>query len=328
METKRRLLLILAYIGVSFAWGTTFGAIKVAVQDFPPFTLAAIRFLIAGFLMILLFRLAGIPLPKRRDLGRLALVGCLLLTGGNGLLSYAEQYVDSAFAALMGNIAPFLFVCLAALAGERVPRLAWAGLIVGFSGAIMLISPLLLGAAEMQNDRPDRYFWAVGALVCGAFCWALGSFCNNRRPARCHPLMGAGVQTLFGGIAALLISLAAGEWAGGFSVSASSVGALVYLILIGSFLGYVSYNYCSMHLAPQQTATTAYLNVLVAVSVGVVLLGESLTREMLIGGGVIVLGVFMVNTARLRQHRRSRRDEEALPAPPDERRSAATVLKP
>lgn len=327
MEPKRRFLLIAAYIGVALAWGSTFAGIKIAVEDFPPFTLAAIRFIIAGALMIGLFRLVGIPLPRKGDYSRLAIVGCLLLTGGNGLLSFAEQYVDSAFAALMSNIAPFIFVGLAAMTGRQVPRLAWAGLMIGTAGVFVLVSPQLLGGGTFEGITAGEYWMAIAALVVGPACWALGTFRNNYRPARCHALMGAGFQTLFGGLGALAVSVILGEWFGGFTVSASSMGAVVYLIIVGSFLGYISYNYCTMHLAPHMTATTGYLNIVVAVSLGVLLLGEQLSREMLVGGGVIVLGVFLVNTARLRQ-RFSRSGENALPQPPKEPTSAATIVKP
>lgn len=300
MMDRRVILQILAYIGVSIAWGTTYGGIKVAVESFPPFTLAAIRFLLAGALMIGVFRMVGIPLPNRGDYRRLAIVGFFLLSLSNGLLSLAEQYVDSAFAALMVNTAPFVFVGLTALTGHRVPRLAWLGLVVGFSGVLILVSPQLVSLFG-SSEPPDPTFWfAVIALIIGPLCWAVGSFISNRNPPSCHPMMGAAWQTLFGGVGALFLMAISGEWLREIHPTPSSIWAIVYLILVGSFLGYVCYNYCVITLPSQKTASTTYLNMIVAILVGALLLGESITREMLLGGGVILVGVVLVNIGRVR----------------------------
>ncbi|MCC5877853.1 MAG: EamA family transporter [Candidatus Sumerlaeia bacterium] len=300
MMDRRVLLQILAYIGVSIAWGTTYGGIKVAVESFPPFMLAAVRFLIAGALMILVFRAVGISLPRASDYRRLAIVGFFLLSLSNGLLSLAEQYVDSAFAALMVNTAPFVFVALTAISGHRVPRLAWLGLVVGFSGVLILVSPQLLGLLGSE-DPPDPTFWfALIALIIGPLCWAVGSFISNRNPPDCHPMMGAAWQTFFGGIGALFLMAVSGEWMREVTPTAASVWAIVYLILVGSFLGYVCYNYCVITLPSQKTASTTYLNMIVAILVGTLLLGEVITSQMILGGGVILLGVVLVNLGKVR----------------------------
>jgi drug/metabolite transporter (DMT)-like permease len=290
---------LIAYVTVSIAWGTTYGGIKVAVETMPPFTMAATRFIVAGVLMIWAFRLAGFALPARRDLWRLAGVGFLLLTCANGLLSFAEQHVSSAFAALMVNTAPFLFVGLSAWAGERVPAIAWAGLIIGFGGVLVLVSPQLRDAlGPSPAVVPPAYWWSVLALVIGPSCWAVGSFLGKRHPVGCHPLMGAAFQTLFGGCGALVISLLVGEYRTMGVPSGRSLAAVGYLIVVGSLLGYVAYNYCVIHLAPQRTATTTYLNMLVAIGVGALFLGETISPAMIVGGAVILFGVFLVNSAR------------------------------
>ena len=291
-------LLVLAYITVSIAWGTTYGGIKVAVETFPPFTMAAIRFITAGVVMVAVFRAMGIPLPRREDWRHLALVGFLLLTCANGLLSYAEQYVESAFAALMVNTAPFVFVGLAAWNGEKISRRAWLGLVLGFGGVLVLVSPDLREALSGSAILPPQYWFAILALVVGPTCWAVGSFLNNRRPARCHPLMSASVQTLLGGIGAGIVAIVSGDIQQLTAPSGRSMLAIAYLIVIGSFLGYIAYNYCTMHLPPARTATIIYLNMVVAVLVGTLLLGERLTVEMLIGGAVVLFGVFLVNSGR------------------------------
>jgi len=289
-----------AFVTVSIAWGTTYGGIKIAVEHFPPFAMAAMRFIVAGVAMMLAFRAIGIPFPARMDWLRILPVGFLLLSLSNSLLSLAEKSVSSSFAALMVNTAPLIFVGLNAWFGERVPRLAWVGLIVGFCGVGVLVLPEIGGAKMAGHGNSEVPIAAWIALIVGPVCWALGGFVAAKRPASGNPLMISGAQTLVGGVGALLISCVSGEI---FHVDIAAAPArawlaIGWLIVVGSWLGFVSYMYCVMRLSSHRTASITYINNIVAVLVGVFFLGESITIWMLAGGATLLLGVYIVNTAK------------------------------
>lgn len=292
-------LATIAFFAVSIAWGTTYGGMRVAVQTIPPFLMGGIRFVAAGLAMMIAFRLWGIPFPTARDWKRIIPVGILLLSCANSLVAWSEQYIDSAFAALMINTGPFIFVGLSAFLGERVPKLAWTGLCVGFLGVVLLILPdlreLISSGLHMENENT---VWAIGALLLGPVCWSVGSVYANKRPPACNQLMSAAGQTTVGGIGAFFLALLHGDFARPFAPSLHSLLAVGYLIVVGSWLGYVCYMYCVMHLPARKVALVSYLNVVVAMAVGVAFLGEKITLNMVIGGAVILLGVFIVNRSK------------------------------
>jgi len=299
LQPKPNYLAFAAYACVSIAWGTTYAGIKYAVQMLPPLALAGVRFIIAGAVLMAVLRVTGIPLPSRRDWLRLAPVGCLLLCGANVLVSWSQQHVDSVFAALMVNSAPLIFTGLSALAGERVPRLAWGGLVVGFMGLFVIVWPdvrEVLGGGHTAGEtvRGPMFWWALGALVLSPVCWAGGSFLAKRYKAETHPLMTAAAQSLAGGVAAAIVCTLTGSWKLG-PVTNEAVGALVYLIVVGSWLGYVSYMYVVTTLPADVVGTTTYINTIVALLVGVVLLSEPVTPWMIAGGAVVLAGVAIVN---------------------------------
>jgi drug/metabolite transporter (DMT)-like permease len=296
---KHKYLSLAAYVCVSIAWGTTYAGIKVALAAFPPLTLAAIRFVIAGAVLMAVLRACGIALPSRRDWLRLIPVGCLLLCCANVLVAWAQQHVDSVFAALMVNSAPLIFTALSAMAGERVPRLAWAGLIVGFMGLFVIVYPDVQevfggGHTAGETVRGPMFWWALGALVLSPISWAGGSFIAKRYRAGTHPLMSAAAQSLAGGVGAAILCTVTGSWEVR-ELSAKALGAVAYLIIVGSWLGYVSYMYVVTTLPADVAGTTTYLNTIVALAVGVLLLGENVTPWMIGGGAVVLLGVTVVN---------------------------------
>ncbi|MBI1290104.1 EamA family transporter [bacterium] len=296
---KRKYLSLAAYVCVSIAWGTTYAGIKVATTAFPPLTLAAIRFVFAGAALMVALRCFGIQFPSRRDWLRLAPVGCLLLCCANVLVAWAQQHVDSVFAALMVNSAPLIFAGLSAFAGERVPRLAWAGLAVGFMGLFVIVYPDVreaLGGGHTAGEsvRGPMFWWAMGALVLSPLSWALGSFIAKRYRPGTHPLMTAAAQSLAGGVAAAIVCTLSGSWQVR-EISPAAIGAVIHLIVVGSWLGYVSYMYVVMTLPADVAGTTTYLNTVVALAVGVLLLNERVTPWMVGGGAVVLLGVAVVN---------------------------------
>lgn len=292
-----------AFIAVCFSWGTTYAGMRVAVETIPPFTIAATRFTFAGAAMLGVLRLMGWPMPGRRDWLRIAPVGFLLVSFANGWVNWALQYVDSFFAAIMVNIAPLLFVALMALAGERATRRAWLGLVVGFVGVALLVTPRLIGllGGEALGHAHPRFWWAFGALVLGPVGWATGSFIGRRYPASTPPLVNAAGHLLMGGLGASVFLLLLGEWRQWQTPSWTSLGAVAWLTVIGAWLGFPSYIYCLTHLPAARTATVPYINQILAVLVGTLILGEAFNLFHGLGGLTILAGVWVANSARRRR---------------------------
>ena len=289
----------IAFLVVSVAWGTTYAAIHVAVETIPPFALAAMRFSLAGAVMIVVLRAAGIAWPARHDWPRLALIGFLLLSVANALMAWASQYLPSVMVALIINVGPVMTVGILAGFGQGVRRLAWGGLALGFAGMgmLILVSPELRGGGKMQAAH-DWHFWAsIAALVLGPLSWNVGAFYATRRPVRCHHLMSAGVQSLLGGVGAAALALLAGEWRALRMPDGRGWLAVAWLVVVGSWLGYVAYMYCVMHLSSPRVAVITYINNIVAVTLGWLVLGEKLNWAMGSGGAVLLAGVYVVKRA-------------------------------
>lgn len=293
---------LIAFITVSIAWGTTYAGMRIAVESIPPFLMAGLRFTLAGICMMLAFRAMGHPFPAARDWIRLGIVGCLLLAGANGLLAWAEQFLSSSFAALMVNTAPLMIVGGSAMLGEKVPARAWLGLVIGFLGVFVLVLPrlyaLVMGHDSAHTADDANFWWAAGALVLGPLCWATGTIFATRAPAKSTPFMTAATQTFLGGLCALLVAALHGDFAQPFAPTTRSILAVAYLIVCGSWLGYVSYMYCVLKLSPQAVATTTYLNVIVAAIVGILFLKEPFSLPTIIGGMIVLAGVAIANLSR------------------------------
>lgn len=294
---------------MSLAWGTTYAGNKIAVQTIPPFALAAIRFTIAGAVMMIGLRAWGIPFPEWREWPGLTLIGTLLLAVANSLMAFSSQYLPSVLVSLLLNISPLIYVGLQSAFGEHVPKRAWGGLAVGFTGILILIAPKLMSGGRVIADHTTLL--AIGALVLGPLAWNFGAIYATRRPVKCHHLMSAAAQNLAGGFAAFLTAWPLGQMGGFGRYSLASWLALVWLIIVGSWMGYVAYLYCVLHLSSPRVAITTYINNLVAIVVGWFVLSESLSRPMLLGGAVLLVGVWIVRSTTMA----SRQQAQKKPTP-------------
>jgi len=302
MFNSGRPLALLAFICVSIAWGTTYAGMRVAVESIRPFTLAGMRFTFAGLVLMMFLQILGVRFPTWADWKRIIPAGFLMLTCANSITGWATQYIDSGFVGLMVNSGPILFVVLAAMAGDKIPWRAWLGLAVGSTGLVVLLMPKLLASSGPARDASDPH--VTGALIALLFSpmfWSLGGFVSSRYPAKCHPIMSAAAQTAVGGLLAWFAAGLMGEYTNMPTPTPKSLWALLYLIVIGSWVGYVCYNYCLLHLAPQTNASIVYLNTVVAILVGVAVMGEKLRPEMMFGGVIIMAGVYLANTARAKK---------------------------
>ena len=283
-----------AYVTISLVWGSTYLAIRVGVQHFPPALFGGIRFLIAGSILLGLAVAMGRALPRRRaDWVTAALVGFLLLTVGNGLVVWAEQSVESGLTAIL-IVTSALWMALfdAVIPGSDTrPSLRQVvGLLIGFGGTALLVLDNIdhLGSSGLLGPV---------ALVMASGSWALGSVLSKRRPVETGPHVNAALQMLFGGAGMALIGLVAGE-TGRVAFTVPAVGAIAYLVLFGSLIAYTSYVYLLRHAAPVFVGTAVYVNTVVAVLLGWILLDERVTLRTFVAMAIILGAIVWVRRAR------------------------------
>jgi drug/metabolite transporter (DMT)-like permease len=278
-------------------WGSTYLGIAVAVATIPPFLMAGSRFALAGAVLLAWTRMRGTFVrPTRREWLDTAIVGALLLGGGMGMVAWGEQSIPSGIAALMVALMPVWVAILGRLAfGERLPRLAVVGIVIGFVGVAILVGPTALGATGALDPA------GVAALVISPIAWASGSlYASHRARLPRQPLVATGTQMLAGSIVLVAMATATGEWArfSPTTVSGPSIAAFLYLVVVGSLLAFTVFGWL-LRVAPLPfIATYAYVNPVVAVALGTVVLHEALEPRTLIAGGVIVGAVALIVTAR------------------------------
>jgi len=305
-----RTRLILAFAAVYTIWGSTYLAIRVGVGTIPPFLMAGGRFLFAGVLMTAIARAQGAAWPGWKQWRSTLIVGFLLLIGGNGALTWAEQIVPSGLASLLVATVPLWMVLLdwARPGGIRPKNLVFVGLAMGLVGLAVLVGPELTEGLAMLRGPQQALGVAplgVGIVVVlfGSFSWALGSIVARGVEMPKAPMMGTGMENLNAGVLMLAISLASGDAAklDASAVTTDSLLAFFYLVFIGSLIGYTAYIYILNHATAAQVATYAYVNPVVAVFLGWLLLDEALTGRTLAGAAIIVVAVALITLARGRR---------------------------
>ncbi|MEW6667283.1 MAG: EamA family transporter [Thermodesulfobacteriota bacterium] len=282
-----------AWAAVCLFWGTTYLAIRVGVASLPPALFAGIRFAIAGGLFLLYLKWKGLALPKRDDFRHIAIVGITLLVMANGLVVWAEQWVPSSLAALLVATLPFWVAGYEAFlpgAGGLGLRKV-IGMVIGFGGLVVLFAP------ELKASFDVAYFKGVLALLFAPCCWAGGSIYSKYRPVRTHPLMAAAFQMMIAGAVLVLIGGVAGEF-GRFAPSARGVAALAYLVVFGSILGYGAFVYSLAKLPATKHSMYAYVNPVIAVLLGWLVLDERLDWNVAFATTLVLAGVVLVKSAR------------------------------
>jgi drug/metabolite transporter (DMT)-like permease len=281
----------LAWIAVCIIWGTTYFGIRVSLETMPPALMGGLRWVIAGVLLSLYVVLRGGRLPPRSSWGGIALLGFLMLGLGNGGVVVAEQWIPSGLAAVLVATSPFWMAAVEAALpdGERLRAKVAAGLLVGFSGIIVLLWPdLTLGSG---GDR--RFLAGVIALQIATLGWSLGS-AYSRRHARTDNVLGTtALQMLAGGLMMTAAGTALGEWTH-LSFTARTAVALAYLSTIGAIGGFVAYTYALRHLPISFVSLYAYINPVIAVTLGVLLLGEPFDSRMAAAAALVFAGVAIV----------------------------------
>jgi drug/metabolite transporter (DMT)-like permease len=275
-------------------WGSTFLAIAIVVRDLPPFLSMSLRHLVAGALLLgwVWWRRGGRVSLGRREWGAAFVFGGLLFLVGHGGLAWAQQDVPSGVAALLVGTIPFWFAILARLAfGERLGGRALVGLVLGFAGLALLVDPSGEEAAE-----------PIGALVIalGAFAWAAGSLAARRLPLPSDTLLSAAMGMLAGGFLLAVVSGLGGEY-DDVHVTAESLAAIGYMVVVGSLIGFSAYVWL-LKVAPASTVSTyAYVNPVIAVLLGWGFNDEVITARTLVAGAAIVVGVALMVSRRVEE---------------------------
>ncbi|MEE8551286.1 MAG: drug/metabolite exporter YedA [Gemmatimonadota bacterium] len=292
----RRLHLFTAFAAIYLIWGSTYLAIRFAIETLPPLVMAGARFTLAGAAVYAWVRLRGAPRPTRDHWMATAPIGFLLLTVGNGGLAWAEQRVPSGSAALIVAIMPLWIVLFDWLwyNGPRPTRRVLTGITLGFAGIVLLVGPEELAGA----GRID----ALGALVIviGSLAWAGGSLHSRQVRLPASPWLATAMEMLAGGILLLVVATLRGEWAlvELSEVSMRSAVSLAYLAVFGSIVAFSAYIWLLRVITPARVATHTFVNPAVAVLLGWALANEPLTPRMLAATGIIIIGAVVVITSR------------------------------
>ena len=286
---------ILAFAAVYVLWGSTYLAIRLAIDTLPPFLMTGTRFTLAGAILFTWAVLKGERFIPPLHLWRRALViGGLLLLGGNGGVVWAERYVATGLAALLVSTEPLWVVILNwAISRQRPNWKVLLGILIGLAGVAMLV-----GDGLRSNGHSRLSLIGGGVVLVAAFSWAAGSVYSNRRPLPLSTLMSAGMQMISGGFLLLLLGVATGDPQRMNLANASwtSIGAFFYLLVFGSLVGFTAYSWLLNNVTPARAATYAFVNPVVAVFLGWLIASEPLTREMLIAAAVIIGSVILITT--------------------------------
>jgi len=293
ISARERRLAYVAWIVVCVVWGTTYLAIRISLESIPVFLLAGIRWLAAGVLLSTLLPLFGDRLPPPRTWGSIAIAGFLMAVIGNGGVVWAEQYVASGLAAVVVAMVPFWTVLVEAVlpSGERLKRRTLIGLAIGFLGIVVLVWPQL----QLGGSEGRLFVLGVIALQIACFGWAIGTSYTKRNALKASPLGASAMQMILSGGMLLAIATATGEWSQ-LAFTTRTAGAMVYLVLVGSIVGYSAYVYALKYLPVSTVSLYAYVNPIIAVILGTLILSEPFSLRIVIAAAMVFAGIGVVRS--------------------------------
>jgi drug/metabolite transporter (DMT)-like permease len=303
-----RFRVMLSFALVYFFWGSTYLAMRVAVRDLPPFVIGATRYLVSGPIMLAICALSGRKIRlSRHDFPRLLVIAVFLLSIGNMGVLWGEKYVPSGLSALVVAIVPIWVVAIEAWVyrAGRITRQGLLGLATGLAGLLILMWPRITSGTPLGHLE----LIGCGILSVGACAWAFGSVFSHRFQLSVDVFVSAAWQMTLGGLANALIALASGEFRQG-SWTRTAVYSIAYLVVCGSWIGYSAYIWLLEHVPTPKVATYAYVNPIIAVFLGWLLLKEKVDPYMLVGTVIIIGSVALVNTSKLKRQETG----EELPA--------------
>jgi len=276
-----------AWIAVCLIWGTTYLGIRICLETMPPFLMGGLRWTFAGVLMAAILAARGVRLPPRSTWGTIAVLGFLLLVLGNGGVVWAEQWVPSGLTAVIVASSPFWMVGVEhATGGDRLTARSVVGLLIGFAGIVLLVWPELTSSAI-------GFGAGVVALQLAEAGWALGSSYSKRHTQYTNVFAVAAAEMLAGGLIMLAVGTALDEWRA-LHFTPRTATAFLYLATIGAIGGFVAYTYALKHLPMAFVSLYAYVNPIIAVVLGAVILDEPFTARMVTAAAIVLAGVALV----------------------------------
>jgi drug/metabolite transporter (DMT)-like permease len=287
--------IVAAFAAVYVVWGSTYLAIRYAVETMPPFLMAATRFVVSGAALYAWARSRGAPKPTRREWRDATITGVLMLCLGNGAVGWAEQRVPSGLASLLVAVVPLWMVLIDWVRPQGVrPRgLVIAGVLIGFTGLLVLVGP-----SATTGTNADVF--AAAVLVGASLAWACGSFFNRYGARPESAALSTGLQMIGGSVGLFAAGLARGELAQLHlsQVSAASWIGWLYLVTFGSLVGFTAYIFLLKNVSPAKASTYAYVNPLVAVFLGWAIAGEAVKTRTLLAAAIILTGVAMITASQ------------------------------
>ena len=284
-------LAYLAFVSVCLIWGTTYLGIHVALETVPVLLVAGLRWMFAGVVMSVLMLASGRGLPAPRLWGPLALLGFLMNIVGNGFVVYAQQFVASGLTAVLIATTPFWSALVERLLpnGERFSRRSLAGLGLGFSGIVVLVWP------ELTHGGAGGRQFVIGVIAIQLACvgWVAGTSYARRHELGDNPFRSTALQMVFSGIMLLAAATAHGDWAQ-VTFTPRTMAAMLYLSIAGSLIAYTAYIYAIQHLPLQLVSLYAYINPMIAVALGTLLLNEPLSARILVAAVLVLAGTWIV----------------------------------
>lgn len=294
MAAPSRAAFITAFAALYVIWGSTYLGIRIAIETIPPFIMAGTRYFAAGLIIYAIARAQGAKSTALPEWRSALIIGACLLLGGNGGVTVAEKYVDTGIAAVVVATVP-IYITLIGWVSGTAPRpkpIVWLGLVGGFAGVFILVSP------ELRSSGGGSHRAATGMLILlvGSFVWSAGSLYSRRARNPRSPFLGAAQQMICGGVLLMLAGLITRELHGFdvHRVSWPSIAAWIYLVLIGAVIGFGAYIWLLRNCDPAKVATYAFVNPIVAVILGALFAGETITPRVLLAGTLIIGSVALM----------------------------------
>jgi drug/metabolite transporter (DMT)-like permease len=298
MAAPTKLRMIIAFAALYLIWGSTYLGIRFAIETIPPFLMAGARFVLAGLIMYAIGWSQGISKSSWANWRTSLIIGACLLLAGNGGVTISEKYIDSGLAALVVAIVPIYIVLLGWLTGmaPRPSAIVWLALVGGFVGVGILFGPAL----HFPSNHARHPAIGISILLVSSFVWSAGSLYSRVATHAASPFLTAAQQMLCGGTLLLFAGIVTGELPRLHlgSISMLSLAAFIYLVIIGAVVGYTAYIWLLRHCEPAKVATYAYVNPIVAVLLGTLFAGETVTFRTLIAASLIIGSVALVITAQ------------------------------
>lgn len=293
-QTRNPLLIILAFFAIYVIWGSTYVLNKIAVTELPPFMLASIRFLTAGFLIFVIARLAGKNLRiTRRQLLNTVIAGFLFLGFGNGVVVWALRFVDSGFAALVISAQPLVVLLLMLiLDGKKIQPMSMVGVGLGILGIYLLVS-------QKQVTTQENSFLGISMIFACLVSWSYGSLFVGKANLPTNHFVNTGYQMFTAGLLLMLASyLFREDWISPISWSAPTQYSMLLLIFLGSIVAFTAFNYLLKVVSPEKVATSTYVNPVIAMILGWYFLNEQITLQSGMAASILLTGVYFINTKK------------------------------